>query len=359
MHKIIVYKRNKIYKELKNTNDLLVYLNNSSKTKFVKINKSLISYLNNIKLKNITKTKFDDIIKKYQTAVSNRSVLFWTRRGYSEEEAKQQISHLQNNSKHINYKTRLIPNQKEYWIKKGYSEEKSIKKVIALQKENSPRCKEYWIKKGFSAEDSTKKVKIHQNNSKYIDYNKRLLPSNIDFWIKKGYSEIEAKEMLSERQRTFSLEKCIKKYGLEKGQEVFNQRQIKWQETLNSKPQEEIDRINKLKGTNSIGYYSKGKFIIHPYLHKKQGVLYYFECKIDGNTYWKIGITTRNFNQRFNKTFQKKYNVTNIKLHKNTIYNCYNKEQQILHDYKLFRVCTKLGTEYFNTNINTIKESII
>ena len=38
--------------------------------------------------------------------------------------------------------------------------------------------------------------------------------------------------MLSERQKTFSLDLCIKKYGNDKGKEIWNNRQIKWQKSL-------------------------------------------------------------------------------------------------------------------------------
>jgi hypothetical protein len=46
--------------------------------------------------------------------------------------------------------------------------------------------------------------------------------------LAKGYTEEEAKEQLSKRQRTFDLNYCIKKYGLEEGTKRFNDRQNKW-----------------------------------------------------------------------------------------------------------------------------------
>ena len=39
----------------------------------------------------------------------------------------------------------------------------------------------------------------------------------IEYYLKKGLNEEEAKLALKERQTTFSLEKCIKKYGFEEG----------------------------------------------------------------------------------------------------------------------------------------------
>jgi hypothetical protein len=71
--------------------------------------------------------------------------------------------------------------------------------------------------------------------------------NNIGYFIHKGYSEEEARVLLKERQTTFSLEKCIQKHGEEKGTEIWQARQEKWQCTLNSKPIEERERINKAK----------------------------------------------------------------------------------------------------------------
>lgn len=61
----------------------------------------------------------------------------------------------------------------------------------------------------------------------------RLTECNIEYWIKKGYTKEEAKKKLSERQKTFSLKKCIQKYGKEGGTKRFNVRQKKWIESLN------------------------------------------------------------------------------------------------------------------------------
>lgn len=78
--------------------------------------------------------------------------------------------------------------------------------------------------------------------------------SQIGYWIKKGYSEPEAKRKVSESQATFTLKKCIEKYGKEKGFKRWKERQEKWQKTLNSKPKEEIERINRAKMLNGRGY---------------------------------------------------------------------------------------------------------
>lgn len=67
-----------------------------------------------------------------------------------------------------------------------------------------------------------------------------------EYWMKKGYSEEEAIIEVSKRQAR-GLEHFIKVYGSE-GLTKWEERQYKWQNTLNSKPKEEIDRINRAKG---------------------------------------------------------------------------------------------------------------
>jgi hypothetical protein len=90
-------------------------------------------------------------------------------------------------------------------------------------------------------EEGIKKYKSHYTNKKYSSLRR------IEGWIKLGYSEEEAKIKLKTHQSTFSLKKCIEKYGLEEGTNRWKERQEQWQNTLNSKSIEEITKINKSK----------------------------------------------------------------------------------------------------------------
>jgi hypothetical protein len=99
----------------------------------------------------------------------------------------------------------------------------------------------------LGVEEGTKKYEIHHKNK--IDSSLRTLSG----WMKKGYSEEEAKIKLSKHQSTFSLEKCIEKYGLEKGSEIHKKRQEKWIRTLNNKSEEELDAILRSKISNRKG----------------------------------------------------------------------------------------------------------
>ena len=86
---------------------------------------------------------------------------------------------------------------------------------------------------------------------------------SLDYYLKRGMGVREAKAALSERQRTFSLKKCIERYGEEHDYEVWRKRQEKWQATLKSKPYEEIERINKAKMLNGRGYSKISQELFH------------------------------------------------------------------------------------------------
>ena len=170
---------------------------------------------------------------------------YWLFKGYNEIEAKKEISIIQKNrsikgiekrNKNINYKSKLSPFKEEYWIKKGITDKDEIKFKINSQRKLNV---EYWLNKGFNEKESVAKVSEYQkeNSTKYIEkwknkkgtYEyKKQRNVNIEYYLDNGFSIVESKNMLIERQTTFTLEKCITKYGLEKGTEVYNKRQKDW-----------------------------------------------------------------------------------------------------------------------------------
>lgn len=78
------------------------------------------------------------------------------------------------------------------------------------------------------------------------------IPTQLGYWLKKGFSENDAKLRLSDRQNTNSLKKFIERHGEEVGIRKWNERQLKWQETLNAKSDAEKARINKAKAYGGI-----------------------------------------------------------------------------------------------------------
>lgn len=89
---------------------------------------------------------------------------------------------------------------------------------------NSPFSMEYKGYEGMTEEekrDHIKKITKRGSSDR--------TSTQIGYWTKRGYTEEEAKQKISERQRTFTLEKCIEKYGEEEGRKRWEARQEKWQ----------------------------------------------------------------------------------------------------------------------------------
>jgi len=167
------------------------------------------------------------------------------------------------------------------------------------------------------------------------EYDRRIyncgLPVRVEYWTKQGFSLKESKEKLSERQSTFSLYKCTKKYGLEEGTKVWKKRQEKWQNTLNSKSKEEIEQIN-MKKASSKGFLPEGN-----------GRLYYIKFFNTEIEFWKIGITTKlveggRFESKklFEKKYKLKYEVI-FEKHFDDIINAFHEEQLILKENNQYR----------------------
>lgn len=96
--------------------------------------------------------------------------------------------------------------------------------TLEERQRKSPFSKNFKNYDGLS--DEEKDERIHENLQSDRD---DRTTSQVKYWTNRGYSEVEAKEIISERQKTFTLEKCIEKYGEERGLEMFKNRQLKWQ----------------------------------------------------------------------------------------------------------------------------------
>ena len=111
-------------------------------------------------------------------------------------------------------------------------------------------------------DDENMDLKIKEFTKKALK--NRLTTTQLDYWLSKGYSKEESVRILSDRQRTFSLEKCIEKYGEDKGYKRWINRQEKWlnnyKESNYSKISQEcfISIFNKLKeyGFNHDVYFA-------------------------------------------------------------------------------------------------------
>ena len=146
--------------------------------------------------------------------------------------------------------------QREYknYIKKKCSEWCSTKY------DHDTNSLKHFIKKYGDNELAVQKYKeYHKNKNNNV---------RIEYYLQKGMTHEEACKALSKRQNTFSLEKCQKKYGKQKGKEIWEARQQKWLNTLNSKSKEEIDDINRRKCE-----WMKDKAKLEKYLEKRKANL--------------------------------------------------------------------------------------
>jgi len=82
--------------------------------------------------------------------------------------------------------------------------------------------------KNFSKYEEIENKEEHISNFVKEAIKDRISPNQKEYYMVKGYSEEESIKMVSERQKTFSLDKCIEKYGEEKGYKRWLDRQEKW-----------------------------------------------------------------------------------------------------------------------------------
>jgi hypothetical protein len=212
---------------IKNLDDLYYYRiikcsNDSCRTKRFGKNKLYKSFLP----EDVSQKKLNELYDKIK--IRNRyCVDSWLKKGYTEEEAKSLISEIQ--KKNASMVKERFRGTKENYRKLGYSEEE-IERIC-----EAPAMVSFWVRKGYTEEEAKKKIsELQSYASKFVDYKNKPTPNKLDYWVKKGYTEEEAKKMRYNRQHTFSLKKCIEKYGEEEGKKRFTDRQIKWSKSLSS-----------------------------------------------------------------------------------------------------------------------------
>lgn len=160
---------------------------------------------------------------------------------------------------------------------KYYAEEMLIKNPYYQHgSELSPFSMKHKRYNGLSEDEKMAAVsKFASNITKNIPFENS--PLHIEYYIKQGMTKKEARAALSKRQRTFSLEKCIEKYGKEEGTKRWNERQEKWQNTLKQKDPVELERINRAKmAFNGFSNISQELFInLYKHIKNKFDNIYF------------------------------------------------------------------------------------
>lgn len=199
---------------------------------------------------------------KLTSTIAKRTKQYWSLRGWPEDESYARAKeNTRRNSKSVF--------SREFWIEKinpvtgiNYT----LDEADYERNSRRPIRKEYWIKQGYSeneAENLAIEAKLKNNkkgarSSASSSVRKVTSKRCTEYYTARGYTEDKAKELVSTGQRYFSKEICIEKYGEVEGLKIWQSRQARWQETLNSKSTVEKARINKLKLFKN-GAISKGE----------------------------------------------------------------------------------------------------
>jgi len=207
----------------------------------------------------------------------NSNLKFYLDRGFKYESAARELNERQNTVSLDSFIKRFGQEEGEkrynsYVDKWKKTIGKHDKKLLYKNWKNSP---ENYLKKinpntgiFFSVEEA--EIKIKEDLSKgfkkvWKEYRegkreKNMVNTTLEYFKAKGFTTEEANLALKQRQATFTLEKCIQRYGLVEGTERFKERNDKWQKTLNSKTDDEKKSI-MLSKTRRLGKYSKESLI--------------------------------------------------------------------------------------------------
>lgn len=321
--------------------------------------------------------------------VSNLHPKFYYMKGYNPDEIKLKIKEMkEKNSKGVKKSfdglsdeeksKRCDSSSKEFFQKKfGDDWKQHYEDELNMR---IPSRIVFWTNKGYTVDEAKNKIKKIQSTRSNKMWTKRHngeittpFSNQIEYYLERGMSKEEATIALKERQATFSKEKLIKKYGDKEGIKIFNERQKKWQETLNSKSDEEKIKISKKKGTDRkgiphMGAISENYLTRYPEKANSDASLYYLRFFNDEIEFWKIGITTRKVNERFGSrsSCRSKYGLDYeiIFESKDTLKICHSLEQKILNKYNNDRITIDINTfrstECFNVDIiEGIKNEIV
>lgn len=139
---------------------------------------------------------------------------------------------------------------------------------------------------GMTDEEKEKEISKLASNVANLRKEHGTQATTLEYYLNKGMTVKEAEKALAERQRTFTLEKCIEKYGPVEGPKVYQKRQDDWLATLDAKSPEEKKRINRAKVCqcrNVVAYSKISQKLFSAIYEKIKGEFkdIYFATKID------------------------------------------------------------------------------
>jgi hypothetical protein len=144
----------------------------------------------------------------------------------------------------------------QFWLDRGYSDDDAKYEISKRRSYN----RNYWVNKYGEINGELKYYEFITKGTlgkKHSLQTRKKNSTTLDYWIELGYSIDDAVELRKNRQKTFTLESCIEKYGKEMGTSVFENRQLKWQETLKNKSSDELKRIDEMKDSSSVNSFKE------------------------------------------------------------------------------------------------------
>lgn len=171
----------------------------------------------------LSKEEQEKLWHKFTKTTNYCCIEYYLARGYSKEEAiKERDNRVKKMGNKVSEKL-MGENNPMHSSKTTQEERNSISpRNIAFYKRKYPE---------LSHEEHIKlQQEFFEKNRKAIK--NAIKDTNIEYYLNQGMSKEEAEQALKERQATFTLEKCIKKYGEIEGLKRFSERQQKWLKSL-------------------------------------------------------------------------------------------------------------------------------
>lgn len=267
-------------------------------------------------------------------------VEYWLLRGFSEEQAKVEISKRQSRGKD-HFKTQEEYERYRNNLKKSKNTEEFKKKQsIAIKKAFT---EQYWIDKLGEEEGKKKYLSLIENSRKSMEKCRNTLTPEkrkqinrfcVSHWILKGYTEQEAIEkikILQSRGKNFFVEKYGKEIGLKK----WKRRTKRWRESFEKNDQNIINQ--KRKENAHVGVYNEN-------LIKEKELkflnFYLLKFKFENEEFLKFGLTKqKSVTKRWGSKKKNYYDILIFK-EMNAI-EAFKLEQKIKNDLKSYKFISK------------------
>ena len=198
----IIY-RKKIIKTITTIDEVTEYIKDKNFKKLIPLIENRIKRL--IDGPDMPMSTFENEIRrlfKTDKGTGPRLVGYWVNRGYSQDEAKQQVSNIQkenNNKLKLKYASGEVVHN---WSRAKLPEDEADSILFARAKRGN----------------DAKLKKMKEDPAKY----KHTFTTNIEYYLEQGMSYDDALKGLKERQNTSSYAKIIDKYGEIEGKKKYN-----------------------------------------------------------------------------------------------------------------------------------------